>query len=106
MSSEYITQLENGAYRIAGTRVSLDSVVYAYRRGELPEGIVVSFPSLTLAQVHGALAFYLDHRAEIDAYLQQNEADFEAMRQAARAKDPAFYEKLARLRQEMSVIKL
>ena len=105
MNSEYITKLENGAYRVAGTRVSLDSVVYAYRRGELPEGIVVSFPSLTLAQVHGALAFYLDHRAEIDAYLQQNEAEYEAMRQASRAKDPAFYEQFARRRQEMLVTK-
>ena len=103
MNSEYILKLENGAYRVAGTRVSLDSVVYAYRRGELPEGIVISFPSLTLAQAHGALA--LDHRAEIDAYLQQNEADYEAMRQASRAKDPAFYEKFVRRRQEMLVAK-
>ena len=64
--SEYVTKLDNGAHRIAGTRVSLDSVVYSYKRGELPEMIAHSFPFLTLAQVHGAIAFYLSNREEID----------------------------------------
>ena len=40
----YITKLENGAYRVAGMRVSLDSVVYTYWRGESPETVVDSFP--------------------------------------------------------------
>jgi uncharacterized protein (DUF433 family) len=47
----YVTKLENGPYRIAGTRVSLDSVVYAYWRGESAETIADSFPALTLEQV-------------------------------------------------------
>jgi len=52
MNNQYVTKLENGAYQVAGTRVSLDSVVYAYWRGESPEGIVDSFPTLTLEQVY------------------------------------------------------
>jgi uncharacterized protein (DUF433 family) len=94
MSKEYVTQID-GAYRITGTRVSLDSVVYAFLGGQTAESIAQSFPVLTLEQVYGAIAFYLAHRAEIDAYLRQGEADFEALRQAARAKDPIFYQKLA-----------
>jgi uncharacterized protein (DUF433 family) len=55
MSKEYVTQV-HGAYRICGTRVSLDSVVYAFLNGLSPESIVDSFPVLTLEQVYGAIA--------------------------------------------------
>ncbi|MDX6530266.1 MAG: hypothetical protein QOH41_2556 [Blastocatellia bacterium] len=75
MSTEYIEQ-RDGAYRIGGTRVSLDSVVYADHRGASPESIQRSFPSLTLEQVHGALAFYLSHQTEVDSYLGQGEKEF------------------------------
>ena len=47
MAKDYVEQL-NGGYYIANTRVSLDSVVYAYLRGESPEGIAESFPALSL----------------------------------------------------------
>jgi uncharacterized protein DUF433 len=77
-----------------GTRVSLDSVVYAWLRGESPLGIVESFPSLSLNQVNGAIAYYEAHRRAIDAHLKQEEIEFEKMRQEARAKDPAFYAKM------------
>src|ERR1019366_8014793 len=50
MAAGYVEQREGGYY-IVGTRVSLDSVVYAFLRGESPEGIVESFPALSLEQV-------------------------------------------------------
>ena len=96
---DYIEKDDNG-YRIAGTRVSLDSVVYAFREGQSPEGIVRSFPVLQLEQVYGAITFYLAHRSEIDAYLDQVRQDYEAARQAERAADPGFYERLARARRQ------
>ena len=45
MAKDYIEQ-RNGGYFIAGTRVSLDSLVYAFLRGESPEGIAELFPAL------------------------------------------------------------
>lgn len=51
-------ETRNGGYYIAGTRISLDSVVYAYRDGRSPEDILDSFPLLTLEQIYGAIAFY------------------------------------------------
>jgi len=39
MHREYIEQ-RNGGYYVAGTRISLDSVVYAFNRGESPEQIL------------------------------------------------------------------
>ncbi len=89
----YIEQ-RNGGYYIAGTRISLDSVVYAYRNGESPESIVESFPLLTLEQVYGAIAFYLGSRSDIDHYLANEEAEFYKNPQPLRVSAPALYEKL------------
>jgi uncharacterized protein (DUF433 family) len=61
----------DGVYYVARTRISLDSVVYAFREGCSPETIRGDFDGLTLAHVYGAIAFYLDHQTEVDAYLLQ-----------------------------------
>ena len=68
MAKEYVKQID-GVYRIGNTRVSLDSLVYLFREGLSAESMVESYPSLTLEQIHGALAFYLANRADIDRYL-------------------------------------
>lgn len=97
MSSQYVT-LEAGGYRVTGTRVSLDSIVYGFLEGQTAEGIAQSFPVVSLEQVYGAIAYYLAHRAEIDAYLQGRRSDYEALREASRQADPMFYRKLAEVR--------
>lgn len=100
MSNNYVTKLENGAYRVAGTRVSLDSVVCAFWRGESPESIVDSFPDLTLEQTFGAVAYYLAHQPEIDAYLKAGDAEFEKIRQRAREANPVLHRKLDEARRQ------
>ena len=93
MNKQYVENID-GVYRLAGTRVSLDSIVYAFWRGQTAESIAQSFPVLTLEHVYGALTFYLANKSEIDAYLKEAEAEFEALRQASREQDPMFYQKL------------
>jgi uncharacterized protein (DUF433 family) len=93
MEKSYVEK-KDGGYRLRGTRVSLDSVVHAYWRGQTAESIAQSFPVLTLEQVYGALTFYLANRSEVDACLAEAEAEFEAIRQAARERDPMFYRKI------------
>ena len=93
MKSQYIDR-RDGGYYVSGTRISLDSVVCAFLRGESPEGIVESFPSLSLEQDYGTIAFYLAHQPEIDTYLQQGRRDFERMRKESRRKHGALYAKL------------
>jgi len=90
----YVEQV-NDAYRIRGSRVSLDSVVYAFLDGQTAESIAQSFPTLDLEHVYGAIAFYLSRRDEIDRYLSRRRSDFESKRQQARLSDPMFYQKLA-----------
>ena len=58
MNKQYVEKSEGG-YRIAGTRVSLDSIVYAYLEGLRPESIADDFPALTLEEVYEAIAYYL-----------------------------------------------
>jgi uncharacterized protein (DUF433 family) len=72
MKSEYIEE-RNGGYYVAGTRISLDSVVYSFERGMSPEAIQQSFPALRLPQVYGAIAFYLEHQPEVREYLDNEE---------------------------------
>ena len=93
MKTPYVEQREGG-YWVAETRVSLDSVVYAFLDGQTAESIAQAFPLLTLEQVYGSIAFYLANRTDVDAYLTKRRADFEAKRQAARDADPMFYQKL------------
>jgi uncharacterized protein (DUF433 family) len=59
----------NGVYYIPGTRISLDSIVYAFRRGSSPESIREDFDGLSLPHVYGAIAYYLDNQVHVDAYL-------------------------------------
>jgi uncharacterized protein (DUF433 family) len=65
---EFVGQ-RNGGYYVGGSRVSLDSIVYAYRRGESAESIRQDFPSLSLVQVYGAIPFYLSNQQVVDAQL-------------------------------------
>jgi uncharacterized protein (DUF433 family) len=101
MSQSYVEQTAE-SFQVAGSRVSLDSIVYAYLNGQTAEGIAQSFPALTLEQVHGALAFYLAHRAEVDSYLQKAQTDFDRLREASRQQDPMFYQKLASVQTQPS----
>src|SRR5262245_60663485 len=101
MEKQYVEQRDEG-YWVGGTRISFDSVVPAFQQRLSPETIVAEcFPTLTLEQVYGAITYYLAHRAEIDAYLKQADAQFEALRQATHKADPKFDEKLAEARRQM-----
>ena len=50
---------EAGVLRVAGTRVSLDSVIYAFSEGATPEEIVQAFPTLDLAAIYSVIGYYL-----------------------------------------------
>ncbi|HKY27875.1 MAG TPA: DUF433 domain-containing protein [Pyrinomonadaceae bacterium] len=101
MAKEYVELYEGIAYRIAGTRVSLDSVVYEYKKGHSPESIQDSFPALTLEQVYGAIAYYLGNKEKIDQYLAEGEIEWEKFRKASYEKHREFYERMDKARKQM-----
>ena len=71
---DYLDFLDPLDIRTKGTRIGLDDVVYAFRQGLTPDEIVAHYRSLTLEQIHGALAYYLHNRAEMDDYIARLEA--------------------------------
>ncbi len=94
ITTKSYVEYRNDAYWIAGTRISLDSIIDAFNRGLSPESIVQSFPLLTLEQVYGGITFYLANRAEIDIYLTEEAAAFDAMPQPLVTEDFTLYNKL------------
>ena len=98
MNSDYVEQ-RDGGYYVAGTRISLDSVVYAFNRGDSPELILEEFPLLNqLAKIYGAIAFYLDHKAAIDKHLDDTKREFEASGIPIEQANPALWERIQRAR--------
>jgi uncharacterized protein (DUF433 family) len=85
-----------GAPRIAGSRIRVkDVVIWHVHQGMSAEEIVSKWPHLTLAGVHAALAYYYDHKGEIDQEIAADEAWYEEMK----AKSPSLVqEKLASLK--------
>jgi len=104
MTSEYIEE-RNGGYYIKGIRISLDSVVYGYKRGESPETIRENFPFLKLWQVYGAIAFYLQNQQAIDEYLEESDRKFEASCVPLSEVNPELAARLERARQAMGMKK-
>ena len=64
-----VQEAEHGALRVGRTRVSLDSVVYAFLEGQSPESIQQNFPALSLEEVYGAIAYYLANREAVHEHL-------------------------------------
>ena len=97
-----LPRASSGGYYVAGTRISLDSVVYAFNRGDSPQRILERYPLLDrLSRIYGAIAFYLDHQAEIDKYLEETEREFEANSIPLSEANPALWEKIQRARAKM-----
>jgi uncharacterized protein (DUF433 family)/flavin-binding protein dodecin len=76
---------EDGVVRVGGTRVTLDSIVAAFRLGETAEGIVESYPALRLADVYQVLGYYLLHRDAVDAYIAGREREATRLREKIEA---------------------
>jgi uncharacterized protein (DUF433 family) len=76
-----------GKPRIAGHRIRVkDVVIWHEHMGESADEIVTKFPQLTHADVYAALAYYFDHRPEIDAELAEDEKYYNEMRKTQPSK--------------------
>ena len=93
MSNDYVQERGSGLY-VGKSRVSLDSVLYAWREGLTPEAIQKDFPSLRLADIYGAIAYYLDHQEAVDQYLRDTEELWRTQRAESEAAHPEFYVKM------------
>jgi uncharacterized protein (DUF433 family) len=97
MAKDYIEKRPAGYY-VSGSRIPLDTIVQCFLNGDSPETIQHSFPSLTLEQVYGGIAFYLGHREEVEASMTIDEEKLAKLLQSYRDKNPALFRKLEEAR--------
>ena len=70
----------DGVVRVAGTRVTLDTIVGAFEAGATAEEIAQQYPTVPLVDVYSVITYYLRHKPEVDAYLRDRAALAERVR--------------------------
>jgi uncharacterized protein (DUF433 family) len=96
-ASQYLGT-RHGGYYVADSRIGLDVIVYAFRRGKTAEDIFRAYPSIgSLAKVYGVITYILEHPQEIEAYLQHEIRAFEEF-QAKHPLPPEMLEPFERTR--------
>jgi uncharacterized protein (DUF433 family) len=69
-NDRYLEIIAENDIRVKNTRVGIEHILSAYLSSNQPEEIAMEFPTVSLEQVHGVIAYYLRNRSEIDTYLQ------------------------------------
>lgn len=78
----------DGVVRIGGTRVTLDTLVAAYREGATAETIAEQYPSLQLDHVYTVIGYYLRHQEEVEVYLQRRRQEAAQVRRENEVRFP------------------
>jgi len=84
-----LTLDSEGVIRVGSTRVTLDTVIGAYRKGDTPEQIAQDYSSLQVADIYAVIAYYLRHQNEVAAYLGRREQQTESVRRKFQALFPS-----------------
>ena len=95
-----LTKWDDGTFRITGSRVPIDTVIYHFKLGATAEEIGYKFPSLQLADVYGAIYYYLANRGEVEEYLRQQEGEGDAVQQRIES-DPEYQQSKAEMRERL-----
>jgi uncharacterized protein (DUF433 family) len=100
---DYVEE-RDGGYYIAGTRVSLDSIVHAFQDGESPEGILRSFPMAgPLVRIYGAITFYLENKEKVEEYLRVQDQSWDALRRERPKSDDPLTNRLHEAKEQASL---
>jgi uncharacterized protein (DUF433 family) len=70
----------DGVIRVRGTRITLDTVWFAFSEGATAEEIVQQYPSLSLADAYQAIGYCLRHLSEMDGYLTRRSLSIKEIR--------------------------
>lgn len=76
----------DGIVRVAGTRVTLETLVGEFVRGATAEEIVADYPVLVLADVYAVIGYYLQARDAVDSYLDARRLESQSMRRESEAR--------------------
>ena len=76
----------DGVVRVGATRVTLDTIVVTFQQGAAAEEIAEQYPSVALSDVYAAIAFYLRHQSEVEAYLEEGNRQGDVLRRKQEVK--------------------
>ena len=86
---EITSRICGGKPHIAGHRIKVQDIAIWYEEMNLsPQQIVDRYPTITLSDVHAALAYYYDHKQEIQQQIEEDEALEAEMRASIPSKLP------------------
>lgn len=97
-----LTTWEDGTIRVKDTRLLVDMIINAYKRGEIPEDIFDSFPSdaYTVADIYSIIAYYLSNKAKFEKYLAKREKEAEKIWKKIESM-PGYRENREKLREKL-----
>lgn len=64
-----LTRDAAGRLMVIGTRVALDTLVAAFDRGDSPEAIHESYPTVSLGDIYAVFTYCVRHRDDVNDYL-------------------------------------
>ena len=100
MARDQVERRETGFY-ITGSRVPIDRIIREYRNGEDPDTIRSHYPTLTLGQVNGAIAFYESHKEEVEQAMAARRRAEDAYT-AGHPNPPDIKQKFERMRRQIA----
>lgn len=77
---DFLNRSKTGEIRLAGHRIGLYHVVHYYNDGYSVEMLAGQFPDLPLSLIHKVIAFYLDNRSDVDAYVTSCKEELDRQR--------------------------
>ena len=78
----------DGVVRVAGTRVTLDTIVATFDAGATAEEIAQQYSSISLADVYSVITYYLRHKTEVSVYLHRRQEQAATVREEVARRFP------------------
>lgn len=76
-----LEQDDQGNIRVKSSRITLETLLDAFKKGATAEEIFESFPTLDLADIYSVIAYYLHHQEQVEAYLKDQNSKAAQIRQ-------------------------
>ena len=99
---DFLKEEPDGFIHFTGHRIGLIHVVDLYNDRYSPEMLADHFPTLPLSLIHKAIAFYLENREDVDAYIAEDRAELQRQETMFRG-GPSFEELQQRMKARYGV---
>ena len=97
-----LREVQGGSVRVGNTKVALEGIIFAYRRGCTPEEIQEAFDAISLGDVYSIIGYYMHRKEEVEQYLEEYQKRWDKMVAELLAKPGAreFYDRLKKVRRQ------